>query len=91
VKACLGTVRSEHRPTGLLLRAIHVDEAHSQPALPSMEIPIRATWVEVWRAIHRVHAAGACWRRTMTPDLGSLGIAVEPLPRDRRGRERARR
>jgi len=53
-----------------------------------MEIPIRATWVEVWRTIHRVHSVGARRGGMTPPDLDRLGVAVEPLPRNGRRREK---
>jgi hypothetical protein len=76
VKACLSTVRTKQRPSGLRFRAVSLDRAQTSPPRSSVEVPIRATWVEVWRAIHRVHARGALLRSGE-----DVGVAVEPLQR----------
>lgn len=80
VKGCLSTVRSSQHPAGLLVRAVSPDDANWAAIRPSTEIPIRATWVEVWRAIHRVHGIGVLRvsreQETACPDLG---VAVEPI------------
>ena len=78
VKACLSTVRSTRRPSGLRVRAVCPKGSHWEAVRSVAEIPIRATWVEVWRAIHRVHGVGVF--RFSADDPGKeLGVAVEPV------------
>ena len=80
VKSCLSAVRTRQRPSGFRLRAVSLDGTHAMPPGSSMEVPIRATWVEVWRAIHRVHARGIL-RKTSEDPSEHVGVAVELLQR----------
>ena len=68
VKSCLSSVRSERRRSGLRVRSSsEIDRCGTVRA--SAEIPIHATWVDVWRTIHRVYA------------LGSLRLGAKPEAR----------
>jgi len=78
VKACLNQVRSTRRPAGLRVHAVCSGDSHWETVQLALEIPIRATWVEVWRAIHRARSVGA--RRSRGIGSGQeLGVAVEPI------------
>jgi len=90
VKTCLSAVRTRQRPSGLRLRAVSLDGAHTMPPSFSMDVPIRATWVEVWRAVHRVHARGVFRRAGEDPDE-CVGVAVELLQRAAGERNRNQR
>ena len=78
VKACLGIVRSTSRPSALRVRAVSLRDSHWDAVRSVGEIPICATWVEVWRIIHRVHGLGVLWFSASDPSL-ELGVAVEPM------------
>jgi len=80
VKTCLSTVRSTKRPSGLRVHAVCLSDSHWKAVRSASEIPIRATWVEVWRTIHRVHGVGVLRFSADHPDQ-ELGVAVEPLQR----------
>ena len=80
VKACLSTVRTDRHPSALRVRAVSSANASWNAIRPSTEIPIRATWVEVWRAIHRVYGAGVLRvARSRDAVYPALGVAVEPV------------
>ncbi|MGB2982285.1 MAG: hypothetical protein WBC63_00305 [Candidatus Bipolaricaulia bacterium] len=78
VKACLGTVRSTSRPSALRVRAVCLSDSHWEAVRSVGEIPIRATWVEVWRTIHRVHGVGVL-RFSADDSNQDVGVAVEPV------------
>jgi len=79
VKTCLGAVRTDVHPSALRVRAVSSDRAHWHPVQPTAEIPIRATWVEVWRAIHRVHGVGLLRETRDHQKAPDLGVSVEPV------------
>ena len=80
VKSCLSSIRTDVHPSALRVRAVSPDRERWEAMRPATDIPIRATWVEVWRAIHRVHGAGIlqATHGQGVADPG-LGVSVEPL------------
>jgi hypothetical protein len=90
VKECLSQVRSTQHPDGLRVRAVRRGDVEWMAVRSEAEIPIRATWIEVWRTIHRVHGVGVLREgRAATDAETGIGVAVEPVkaagrPRDAR-------
>jgi hypothetical protein len=80
VKACLSTVRSTKQPSGLRVRAVCGSDSRWEAVRSVVEIPIRATWVEVWRTIHRVHGLGVL-RFGAEGLRQQVGVAIEPVKR----------
>jgi len=81
VKACLGAVRAEQRPSAFRIRAVCLDDDARRTSGPAAEVPIRATWVEVWRTIHRVRRVEAFRRSSGRALCDELGVSVEPVRR----------
>ena len=80
VKSCLSSVRTDVHPSGLRVRAVSPNDETWTAMRTSAEIPIRATWVEVWRAIHRVHGVGMLRVARAQDDASTdLGVSVEPV------------
>jgi hypothetical protein len=80
VKGCLSDVRTVKHPAGFRVNAVRPDGTKWESIRSEAEIPICATWVEVWRAIHRVHGVGLLREgRTAQGDLPELGVSVEPV------------
>ena len=75
VKLCLSRVRASSHPDGLSLHAVR-PVSSDWAALPGeATVPIHATRVQIWQAIHRVHQLG-----TMTVSSGlpgeHVGVAI---------------
>lgn len=81
VKACLIDVRSVQHPSGLVVRAVRPDGSDWEGTRCVVRIPISATWVEIWRAIHRVHRVGLLRLREKVTE--GPGVAVEPIRNSR--------
>jgi len=79
VKARLIAVRSAQHPDAFCFRAVRPVGSSWERVRPALDLPACATWVEVWRAIHRVHGVGSL-HLGRESDAG-LGVAVEPIRR----------
>ena len=77
VKGCLGAVRDARRPSGLTIRAVRGVDSGWETVRTATEIPIHATWIELWRAIHRTHATAV---RRPGSSAADVGVAVVPAP-----------
>jgi hypothetical protein len=80
VKSCLSSVRTSHHPPALAVRAVSLRNASWVPETTEGKVPIGATWIEVWRTIHRVHGIGVLQHgRRASEDPLALGVSVEPV------------
>jgi hypothetical protein len=88
VKECLSQVRSTEHPDGLRIRAVCPGDGEWRAVRSEAEIPIHATWIEVWRTIHRVHGVGVFRQsRAATDAETGVGVAVEPVKATGRPRD----
>jgi len=75
VKSCLSTVRTSSHPSGFTVRAVRSSSSAWEDVPYATRVPIHATRVQIWQAIHRVRYLGA--RTTSSANIEEVGVAVE--------------